>query len=397
MSRARVAILACVALVSFIAFLYASNYDAAGKGEDANEPTSFSYRAVGVRAAVEVLRDVGWDVDIRRFPATGKADPDALHVFVEPLSNWDDRAGSAIEKSGRCLVVLPKWEPDPADPGRDGPAFVLRPDFVVERTLALVGCPGTIKRLEPAAPVNWTRHLGARPSIPHLQLVQGGGFLPLISTDQGALLKVSHLGGRTVYLLSDPDLISNHGLGIPGNAAALASVFREAAPPGGRIVFDEVIHGYELRPSLWRSLSRPPLGLATLQAVLATLALVWAGAIRFGRPVPLPPPFERGKLRLIETTAQLQHQAGRPAEALRRYMRAVEREVSDTLRPPGGEPEERRKWLDNLARRRGSHETPSELRKHVARLLARPRPSTESLLRVARRIHRWRREMLHGS
>ncbi len=59
------------------------------------------------------------------------------------------------------------------------------------------------------------------------QLVRGDDLQPIVSSERGMLIGELNERGRRIWVLSDPDVISNHGLARGGNAAlAVASIKR---------------------------------------------------------------------------------------------------------------------------------------------------------------------------
>ena len=84
-------------------------------------------------------------------------------------------------------------------------------------------------------------------------------------------------------MLSDPDVISNHGLAQSGNAALAVAMIERLRSGSGSVVFDETIHGFARRepPNPLLLLFRFPFVMATIQGVIA-IALLLVGD---GRPL----------------------------------------------------------------------------------------------------------------
>ncbi len=211
-------------------------------------------------------------------------------------------------------------------------------------------------------------------------------------------------GTGTILVLADPDLISTHGLRKGENAALAVEIIERLRGPDGVVVIDETVHGHEVEASIWRELFDFPLVLAVVQAAFAAGALLFAGLRRFGSPLPPPPAMAAGKEGLIQNTADLQRFAGHSAHALKRYLASALREVGEALHAPAGLGEvERREWLDRVAEARGLEVRLPDLVSGAGGAKA-AGPSAgagaplsgHAIVGVARRIHRWRREMLHG-
>src|SRR5262249_19925555 len=155
-------------------------------------------------------------------------------------------------------------------------------------------------------------------------------------------------------VLSDPDILSNHGLGEGDNARLALEVLEHARESWRSVVVDETLHGFERIPSLWGELFAFPLLPAGVQGAVALLLLVWSGLGRFGRPGAGPAGLAPGKGVLIENTALLLRSAGHSAYSLGRYFDATLAEVARALHAPafarGGETDA---WLLEVGRKRG--------------------------------------------
>jgi hypothetical protein len=139
------------------------------------------------------------------------------------------------------------------------------------------------------------------PLIHHPQVMRAGaGCTPIIGTRDAMLmgecrfdLNKNRRGAAPYWVLSDPDLLNNHGLSH-GDNAAIAAQFLVQISDGGDIVIDETNDYWTLakdtaRERSWSDLARffgPPF--VALWAGLAVLAvlMLWRGAVRHGAPLP---------------------------------------------------------------------------------------------------------------
>jgi hypothetical protein len=239
------------------------------------------------------------------------------------------------------------------------------------------------------------------PTLQQAQLLTPNGdsrLEPLIACADGWLLAVREdaQGGRLV-VLSDPDVLANHGLGDGDNAVVAWEVLGLAREPGQAVVLDETLHGHERVPSLWRELFTFPLAVASVQGLLIVGFLVWAGLGRFGAPLPPAASLAAGKGVLVDNTAALLRVGGHSAYTLARYLESLKYEVARTLHAPAGAPPaELRDRLRRLGRRKRVTEDLAALETAVARLRDGAAPPPAVVLAVARRVHRWRQEMLSG-
>ena len=159
-------------------------------------------------------------------------------------------------------------------------------------------------------------------------------FAPINFNFKGPQLSYQLGDTKPTALITDPDLLNNHGLDEAGNAAHVVALI-ERLRAGGPVVFDEVIHGHAREPGLWALLFRYPLVLATMQALLVAFALGLATRGRFGPPAAVPPPIAAGKDFLIAHTATLLRHGGHDAAMLRRYLVSTVTQVRTALHAPG--------------------------------------------------------------
>lgn len=418
-SRRTVGWLVGVSAVSLAAAVLFAVFGGSVRPGASSSADTFSRSAIGHRGLVSLLERLHVPVLVSQADTARRVQGDAALVVAEPtvgasVSQQADRMTAMIDASHRALVVLPKWygEEDPGNPQRIDRAFLLpagEPDAVLEA----LGLGGSVVRLAAGDPAGAPRaplwHVDSRftlpdagPPAPDLvgaQLYHGDDLEPLIANDRGILLGRLERHGTTVWLLADPDLLSNHGL-LRGDNATLAVALLDQVRDGeGTLVFDETLHGFKHEPSPWKVLFEFPLVLATIQALLAVALLLWAATGRFGKPLPAAPPFSPGKDYLIDNTAALLGAGGHAGAALGRYLATTVQEVARALHaPPHLTAEATAGWLDGLANARGiSAPRLAELERDVAQAAAARRERARRVVATARRIYRWKQEMTHGS
>jgi hypothetical protein len=405
-SRRALVWLVSISVASFATWLVVGLIAPEPVDVESAEADAYSRSAIGHRAFVELMRAQDVPVMVSRFDSGNRAGPQALLIVAEPRLELDSsgrtrKLEQMLRSARRTLLVLPKWQ------GREDRAHAgwldraeLVPPTAVARALQDADVPagyalpsGDGEQSCEGAPAN--------PTIQRPQFLRpdgNAGLRPLITCANGWLLaeREDELGGR-LLVLSDPDVLSNHGLGDGDNATVAWAVLGYARLPGQAVVLDETLHGHERVPSLWRELFTFPLAAASVQGALVVAFLVWAGLTRFGAPLPAPAALSAGKGVLVENTAALLRLGGHSAYTLARYLESLKYEVARTLHAPAGlAPAELRDRLRRLGRRRRVTEDLGALEASVARLKDDAAPAPAAVLAVARRVHRWRQEMLGG-
>lgn len=380
---------------------------------------SYSRSAIGHMGFVELLRRQGFTVIVSKHESAAKARDGALLVLAEPLSRRV-ASGGGLPLADRTLLILPKWR-SLADPEKLGWVKQVAPMSAetVEKTLQAVLPDATLvrpekeiewgkvslralHRLRPNRPDNdllWNRmRARAAPAIAQPQLIEAPGLTPIVAGPAGILVGGAQIDGRWLFVISDPDLLSNHGLDDGENARHFIdamSLFRSGDAP---IVIDETIHGFSSDPNLWRKMFEPPYFVATLLAAAAIVILLWASIRRFGSPHALPEDSRVADTGLIEIGVNLLHQSGQGAEIARRYPAVIFRQVTQRLHTPRHLSESARiDWVDRVGDSRGVTTRYADLQRDAESPGLTGRARNEAVLRAAQRLYKWKQEMLDGS
>jgi hypothetical protein len=413
-SRRSAAWLAAVAAGSLAVSAFLGAY-----GELLGDPPTwradgFSRSAIGHRAFLDLARRLGLQVLTSRHRTASHAADDVVTVLLEP--DLGEEAGPARARlvdvaaaAGQLLLVLPKrtGPPDPLRPGWLGEAALVTPAAALAPLRALgdedawdLALEARLVRLE-RAPSNWRGELPA-PSLPSPQLLVTEALTPLLWSDQGMLVGELTSGEFRVVVVSDPDLLSTHGLGRGDNAVVALRLLERLGAPARPLVVDETLHGLEIQPSITRELLRFPLLLATLQALLAAALAAWAASVRFGRPRPAPRALQAGTAFLVESTAGLLQHGGHAGHALAAYWRDAREEVLRRLHGRGEPAADPDRALRRLLEARGEPAALLALDRLSARVAAvqgrpRQRGAEDEAARTALAIHRWREELTDGA
>ena len=404
MSEARAVISAATAFrliaAGGLAFALAGVIAILGDNVRTAGPSAYSYSAVGHRAFVEMLRGLDVPVLVSRSDSLERAGRSSLLMVAEPRLGEDAEARlTSLLAAPHVLMVLPKWRerPDPLRP-QWVDSVALRPIGDVESVLRTAVDDSSIRRL--ATPPTWTVNaFSMEPALAEPQLMASPTIKPLIASDQGVLLGQVLGVEQRLWVLSDPDLLSNHGIVQGDNAALMAALIERLRPRGGAVVVDETIHGFWQPPDLWRAMFELPFVVPVLSLGVAVLMLLWSAVGRFGGPVAAEPPLQPGKARLVENTAELLVYGGHGRELLRRYLRVTLRLAAATLHAPRHLPEaDVIAWLDRRSRAQGVPRTGSDLLRRAEDVIAGAGVGSGDtlVLQTAGRLHRWKWELVHG-
>lgn len=367
-------------------------------------PDSFSLSALGHHGLTQVLENEGYTVHVSRAATELKAKNAGLLVLAEPRIDPDDQEQveelrDLIHSAQRVLLVLPKRRAlaDPRNPAWVSSVTNAEHEYVraVLNTVlpsANVAHPETL---------SWNDGERASPRLTDPQLISEAKLgTPLIHAREGEFFtRLGYEDDSTVWILSDPDLIANHGLDEPGNLELIRQLFAEMTASGGGIVIDETFHGHEASPSIGKLLTEFPLVITTIQAILVLLLLAWALLLEMGATRVAEFEMKRGKMLMLRNTAELMRFGGHDASATERYVMALLDEVARRLRAPGHlSGIEKARWLDARAEERGVAPRAHDFYARAQRAtIDRREYNPRQLLALARATQNWKMEMLDGA
>jgi hypothetical protein len=386
-----------VGALSLLFYLVFSAYapDYAGEGDTRTNAVSRS--AVGFAGLAAFLRLQGVPVLISRGLDEGEFEKASL-VILTP--GPDNRAAEvlAVTEFEPKLIILPKWlaAPDPLRLGWVRNVGLLPADRIAERLLAFNSTSPTISQAIGVIPVGLRMGFDgteATPgSIESLQTMSGRDWIGYVTDQQGRSV-VARLEGTETYVLSDPDLMNTHGLKDLAAARVAAAIIQAIRVGDGPVIFDLTLSGYRRSPNPLRLAFEPPLLGATLCSLLAALLMGVHAAVRFGAPLEGGRSLALGKQALADNSAALIAMAGREHRIAPRYAAAIRRRVARIVGVPADTRDEvLNELLDRLRRRNDSAQP-------LADLLAEAKNAEDAgdALRVARKLYRWRRDMIHES
>jgi len=288
-----------------------------------------------------------------------------------------------------ALVVLPKWERHPDDAPGIAKLPPELPEATLDATLPALADSLTVHR--PGAGEGGTRwgELGRSARLSRPQLVSGApeGIRILVGDADGWVLAEHGL----TLVLADPDLITNAGIGRGANAELFTEYLATYVTA---IVIDDGRSEVGLALAV-RELLRPPLGLFTASLLLLSAIAMWAAFRRMGEARPAPPRMARGKAAFLDRASEMLTEAGHRGDTLTRYLEQCERAVARHHALPADlSPPVRRDRLATIESRRPVPDRLSELVTAVTELrFTTAHPAQAAVLRLALRIHAWRRSL----
>ena len=209
------------------------------------------------------------------------------------------------------------------------PESVLAPSvkFKIARTK---GHGEPLTDVESSAPVDM--HFLA-PAV--IQTMSGEGIRPLITVPSGGMV-LGQVGKRNLYVLSEPDLINNHGVGSEQQArAALAMLDYLNSTDADGVLFDVTANGLGRSRSPLKLAFDPPFLAVTLTIFAAMLLAAWQALNRFGPVRRRERAIAFGKAALVDNSAALIRRAGREASLGSRYADVIrERAIALFRLPP---------------------------------------------------------------
>ena len=387
--------MAAIGALSLLFYVVFSAYSPDVSGEFDPRANAISRSAVGFAGLAAFLREQGIPVLISRGLSEDELEQASLIIVTPGIEN-NAAEIAAIGSEAPKLIILPKWRIglDPLHAGWVRNAGLLPPDIIVKQLFDSKDQAVALQRASDAQAARLHNTLNSSnvttSSLTSLQTISGPDWTASVA-DAGGGIVVGRRMQSNIFVLSEPDLMNTHGLKDLATARAAAAVVQSLRDSEGPVVFDVTLNGYRRSPSLLRLLFEPPLLAATLCALLAALLMGVHAAVRFGAPIAAARAFAPGKQALADNSAALIAMTHRAHRIVPRYAAAIRRRVARAV----GAPADARDDVLNecLEKQRPAGGGAQPLADIVAE--AGKAQNEADALRVARKLHRWRREMIH--
>jgi hypothetical protein len=291
----------------------------------------------------EALRGSGASVERLTFPVAALDRPGetarydfALLVDVTTLpldeEGWKHILGWT--RAGGAIAVFGSPTTMPDDIGARGDfteARAIHAEFPIEDDDSDDGDVDLGAETPPAAADGWVAH--------------GFTFEPKDDTKFGVVARYPDhstyaawraLGLGRLVLVANADLLTNAGIAVPGNAAALATILRPLGTPNLRVLRAENLISAPGNPFI--ALLRIGLSLPLGHALVAVLFLFLAVGVPLAKPFAPRIPSRRAFAEHVQATGALYAKTNLAAHALARYFAFVDSKVRAKLPRNTGEP-----------------------------------------------------------
>lgn len=286
---------------------------------------------------------------VRLADATGRrpvivrvlADLKSEDLAVVTPDHGSVEVGQILNQRGprATLIILPKWD---TTPDREKAGWV--------RVSGLLPAADPARMLYPSTPLLIVRSKGQgqqlrdvglassadihfrEPAV--VQTMSGKGLEPMITTADGRII-LARVAQKPLYLLSEPDLLNNHGMGNEGQARSALVLLDLLNSTGAKsILFDVTANGLGRSRSPLKLAFDPPFLGVTLTIFVAMLLAGWQALVRFGPIGERQRAIAFGKSALIDNSAALIRKADRQTHLGRRYVDVVRNRAVVLFRLP---------------------------------------------------------------
>jgi hypothetical protein len=378
-----------------LAYKFLSGQTAAPYGQTLDQ-SSYSVSAVGFTLFYEYLKAEKRPIHRSLVGESWKPAANQLAISPEPVMSI--LKSKNLSQAPLLLVILPKYnyEPDPKKPN-----WLLEAKLKKNQALTPVLNALDLKKatfLYAPNPDWWPTKYKLYPTINSpVQLIKEPSLSPLISCPDGVLLGERRQGDKRLLILSDPDILNNHGLRQGLNLPLAMSILDDILPKNGEIIFDEPRFGTHKpatqasgqKSSLFEWPSGQQLLLYAVFLATAIMAIL-ADDSRFGLPAAEDVKIDFGRQKLIENSARLLGKSGKPKDLTWDYLALIIKMAAKAARLPKG-------LTDQEIKNRLEKLDPKFSLKSLLNEIERaPKPSPGLCLQWANRAYEWKARLERG-
>jgi hypothetical protein len=282
------------------------------------------------------LDELGYQAERLQYEAFDPARADLL-IVLGPITRYSREEAEAVRawvEAGGVLIVAEDRTALGAPAGPLLAAF----DLAVVPAPAGAGA-ASAPVLQPALGAPPARRLAAPGDA--VVAAERDDLAPLAGTNEHPVLAGLQVGEGYVFASAADYPFSNDGLRDRDNAAAALNLLRRI-PPGGRVVFDEIHHGFVGQPSLRGLLIETPWGWATLYGLAVAAGYLALTGRRLGRPMPLTiETARRSSAEYLTSMAGLLRRAGKGVYIQNHFRASFKRRIARAsgLSPDQGDEE----------------------------------------------------------
>lgn len=287
--------------------------------------------AEGIGLQIIPLYDT--QLDVRR------ESPQSQEELLFQQDEYDLRTEIIIEKAAEVpsMIVLPKWRSGMRLTGLAHPALLAEQDRIGQVASQFISGPRVKQN-----PIDRPFSRFGAPQDPDqtvmayaAQTLNAPQCTALIGSANAMVLGLCplHSGGaeQDIYVLADPDLISNHGLLLADNAYAMRDWLTQVSGDG-RVLIDYSRENWltqdvtqSTRDRTWADLMRffePPFTVIWAALVLTIALTLWRAAVRFGPLLQGPAAIGSAKGLSIAARARLMRLSGHDGALAAEYGKA---------------------------------------------------------------------------
>lgn len=364
---------------------------------------SYSPSAIGFGGLYDLLKRLDMPVTRNRGVfKTAEGKNRTVLLLAPDFSLLTDKEIEELRRLPRTLLVPAKWRGQPT-------SSLLRwvkdveplPKTSLQKDILSLYPRERMSFQESKTPIKWTTNeVGYTPFIKGASvrlLEHHAAIRPLVASKEGVLVGEIKREDGHLWIVSDPDIASNHGLIQGDNALFMVALLNRIRFTGNSdtsadIVFDETVHGIRAEgKNELKELFQPPFLVVSILVVLSASVWVFSGIVRFGGPLVSDGALHLGKEKLLENSARLLEVSGHQGAVTKRYVRMVIRDAG--ARVSLKKNEELRvlaEALDKLAMERGVARSCVRILEQSEGLDERKKKNLPLLEQCARDIYFWK-------